>query len=133
MARALLKTTKIYFYDTGQVRGDNGVRFENLVACALLKELHRREDENGDRTELHYCRMKDGREIDFAVLVNGAVQVLVECEWSDPSVSPAFLHLAVLFPKAKPVQLVAELRRDLDLPTGVHVRRAAPWLAAMTW
>lgn len=37
VARALLKEPKYYFYDTAMVRGDKGVRLENLVACALLK------------------------------------------------------------------------------------------------
>ena len=39
LARALLKSPKFYFYDTGQVLGDGGVRLENLTACALLKEI----------------------------------------------------------------------------------------------
>jgi predicted AAA+ superfamily ATPase len=38
------KEPKYYFYDTGQVSGDEGSKLETLVACALLKELHFLED-----------------------------------------------------------------------------------------
>ena len=40
VARAILKSPKYYFYDTGQIDGDAGTKMENLVACALLKEIH---------------------------------------------------------------------------------------------
>lgn len=36
ISRSILKSPKIYFYDTGQVIGDNEVKLENLVACAFL-------------------------------------------------------------------------------------------------
>ena len=36
IARALLQVPKVYFYDTGLVRGDEGLRFENAVAGMLL-------------------------------------------------------------------------------------------------
>ena len=39
IARPILKAPKYYFYDTGQVVGDFGVKLENLVACSLLKEI----------------------------------------------------------------------------------------------
>jgi uncharacterized protein len=34
-----MKEPKIYFYDTGLVNGDNGAKFENLVAVSLLKHV----------------------------------------------------------------------------------------------
>jgi len=40
IARSILKAPKYYFYDTGQVIGDSGIKLENLTACALLKEIH---------------------------------------------------------------------------------------------
>lgn len=42
--RAILKEPKIYFYDNGLVEGDEGVKFENLVANALLKSVLGRRD-----------------------------------------------------------------------------------------
>jgi predicted AAA+ superfamily ATPase len=44
LARSLLKESKIFFYDNGKVRNDPAARLENLVACALLKDLQRGED-----------------------------------------------------------------------------------------
>ena len=40
VARSILKEPKYYFYDTALVKDDHGSRFENLCACALLKEVH---------------------------------------------------------------------------------------------
>lgn len=65
----MLKEPKYYFYDFTQVE-DKGARLENLVACALLKELDFIEDITGDSTALHYVRTKDGKELDFLTLRN---------------------------------------------------------------
>ena len=54
IARALLKQPKFYFYDNGMVAGDDGVKLENLVACALLKEIHRMEDVEGETLDLRF-------------------------------------------------------------------------------
>jgi len=40
---------------------------ENLVACALLKEIQRQQDVEGEEFDLHYIRNKEGHEIDFLV------------------------------------------------------------------
>ena len=39
IARSILKEPKLYFFDCAKAR-DPGARLENLVACALLKEVH---------------------------------------------------------------------------------------------
>ena len=39
VARAILQTPKVYFFDTGLVRGDDGVRLENAVAARLSNTL----------------------------------------------------------------------------------------------
>jgi predicted AAA+ superfamily ATPase len=63
IARAVLQTPKVYFYDTGLVEGDEGLRFENLVATAF--------------------RTKDGSEVDFALSDKNQLTQLVECKRSD--------------------------------------------------
>jgi predicted AAA+ superfamily ATPase len=60
VGRAILQTPKVYFFDTGLVRGDEGVRFENAVATMLLKHVHFRQDARGKAASLHYIRTKDG-------------------------------------------------------------------------
>jgi predicted AAA+ superfamily ATPase len=56
LPRAVLKPPKVYFFDNGDVIGDEGARFENLVAAALLKRIHFLEDREGYRYELRYPR-----------------------------------------------------------------------------
>jgi len=65
IARSILKAPKYYFYDTGQVIGDSGIKLENLTACALLKEIHYIEDCYGEQAQIYYLKTKDNREIDF--------------------------------------------------------------------
>lgn len=40
LARAILQTPKVYFFDTGLVRGDEGIRLGNAFATMLLKPVH---------------------------------------------------------------------------------------------
>ena len=72
--RAVKKEKKIYLWDWSAV-ADPGSRFENLVACQLLKYCHWVEDTEGFRMELRYLRDTDRREIDFVVLREWATAV----------------------------------------------------------
>jgi len=47
LSRAILKAPKFYFFDCGHVLGDDGARFENLVALSLKKEIEFRQDAEG--------------------------------------------------------------------------------------
>ena len=47
LSHAAEEATKIYFYDTGLVMGDDGLRFENLVATALHKHVQWQHDVQG--------------------------------------------------------------------------------------
>ena len=95
IARSILKAPKIYFYDTGRVAADPGARFENLVACHLLKRSHFLEDTRGDARSLHYVSDQQGREVDFLTVADRKPEWLVEAKVSDASPSP---HLASYFP-----------------------------------
>ena len=131
VARSLLKEPKIYFYDNGLVDGDAGVRLENLVACALHKEIHRIEDAEGLRARLHYLRTKDKREIDFAVSVGDRVAAMIEVKTADDRPGRAFEHFARFLPGARRVQLVARLDREKTYPDGTEVREVIPWLTGL--
>ena len=130
IARSILKEPKYYFYDNGQVVGDEGTKLENLVANALLKELHFLEDTLGARTSLQYLKNKEGKEIDFIVTVGGETQHLIEVKWANDEPSSNF----ELFSKylgnqnLKQLQLVGELKREKETPTGVRVVSAMKWL-----
>jgi predicted AAA+ superfamily ATPase len=86
--RAVKKEKKLYFWDWSQVP-DDGPRFENLVACQLLKYCHWKEDTEGFSMELRYLRDTDGREVDFVVLKDGAPEFAVECKTGERRPSPA--------------------------------------------
>ena len=82
--RAVKKETKLYFWDWSQTR-EKGERFENLVACHLLKYCHHLEDMEGYRTELRFLRDTDRREVDFVVLRDRKPLFAVECKSGEKS------------------------------------------------
>jgi hypothetical protein len=130
IARALLQSPKVYFFDTGLVRGGDGPRLENAVAAMLLKHVHWLCDARGRQASLHYVRTKDGAEVDFAVAEEGELTQLVECKWADPHPHRALTRFAVDFPQVQAVQIVRELRQEEDLGR-VQIRQAAAWLAGL--
>jgi uncharacterized protein len=131
ITRATLMQPKVYFFDTGLVKGDAGVRFENLTACHLLKHVHWQQDALGKQTDLHYIRTKDGAEVDFALSdANGENPVLthlIECKLSDAKPHTALKRFALEQPNAVAVQVVRDLRHEQDI-NGLQVRDAAAWL-----
>ncbi|MEA3546546.1 MAG: ATP-binding protein [Thermodesulfobacteriota bacterium] len=129
IARSLLKAPKYYFYDTGQVLGDKGVKLENLTACALLKEIHRLGDCLGDVYKLHYLRTKEKHEIDFFVIGDRGDPLMLEVKWGDDKPGKNFGRFSNYFPGARKVQIVKEIEREKTYPDGLEIRRACSWLA----
>ena len=89
--RAVKKETKLYLWDWSQVPR-KGERFENLVACHLLKHCHFLEDTEGHRMELRFLRDTDRREVDFVVVRDNAPLFAVECKSGDKSPSGAVAY-----------------------------------------
>jgi len=79
--RALRKEPRFYLWDWSLVR-DPGARFENLLACALLKACHYWTDEGYGEFGLHFLRDKQKREVDFLVSRDGEAWLLVEAKVS---------------------------------------------------
>ena len=132
ISRSLLKAPKYYFYDTGQVVGDQGTKLENLVACALLKEIHFREDCLGEQRNLYYLRDKDGREIDFLITKNEAPSLMIEVKWKGADLSVNFSSFAKYFKAVQKIQLVRKLNREKSFMDGSQVRMAHNWLAKVS-
>ncbi|MCD6185674.1 MAG: ATP-binding protein [Deltaproteobacteria bacterium] len=132
IARSILKTPKFYFYDTGQVAGDSGAKLENLVACALLKEIHYLADCYGKEKSLYYLKNKDGKEIDFCITDNQNPGLLIEVKWRDEKISPNFNIFQKFFPKVEMIQIVKNLKREKTFPNGVEVRSAHRWLSRLS-
>jgi len=131
IARALLKEPKYYFYDNALVQGGDGIRLENLVACALLKEIQWRQDVAGENFDLHYIRNKDGREIDFLITLEKQPRKLIEVKWKDASLSPNFGKFLTHEPLSR-VQVVAELTQNKSFPTGERIESAREFLSEVS-
>jgi hypothetical protein len=114
LPRAVLKPPKVYFFDNGDVIGDDGARFENLVAASLLKRLHFLEDRDGYKCELRYIRDKEGREVDFAIVKEGVLEALVEAKLTEDEISPSLQYFTKRLRPKKATQIVAKLRRPYD-------------------
>lgn len=110
LPRAIQKPPKVYFFDNGDVLGDEGAVFENLVATHLIKRLHFIEDSEGYRMSLHYLRDKEGREVDFAVLKGGRLISLVEAKLSDQALSRSLEYYAERLKPLRAHQVVGELK-----------------------
>ena len=129
IARAILKAPKYYFYDTGQVLGNSGIKLENLTACSLLKEIHYLEDCYGEEARLHYLMTKDGKEIDFFITRNQAPFLMLEVKWADSKPSANFSIFDKYFPGVQKVQIAKQIDREKTYPNGIEVRAAHNWLA----
>jgi predicted AAA+ superfamily ATPase len=115
LPRAVLKPPKVYFFDNGDVVGDEDARFENLVATSLLKRLNFLEDRDGFRYELRYIRDKEGREVDFAIVKDGQLKQLIEVKYSDSSVSRSLKYYSERLNPEKAVQITAHLKHPFDI------------------
>ncbi len=127
IARAVLQAPKVYFYDTGLEVGDDGLRFENLLATALHKHVQWQHDVQGQETGLHYIRTKDGAEVDFALSLKGQLTHLVECKLSDPKPHRVLLRFAREQPQGQAVQVVRHLPHSHAL-VDIHIARADEFL-----
>ena len=87
--RAVKKENKLYFWEWSRIE-DPGIRFENLVACQLLKYCAFVEDTQGFGMELRFLRDTDKREVDFVVLREGLPEFAVECKLSDSKATSKF-------------------------------------------
>jgi len=130
LARAILKEPKIYFYDTGAVRGDIGAKLENAVAVCLRKWLHFLEDTQGKDVQLHYVRNKEKQEVDFLVLLDGKVHQLIEVKTGDQQLSASLFYFHRLLKPVHSVQLAQKASRALTIQ-GISIAPAADWLAEL--
>jgi len=128
IARSLNRQPKLYFYDSGLVKGDDGQRLENLVALSLHKQMCLLEDRDGVVRSLCYLRTKEGKEVDFVTVEDGRPALMVEVKATERALSPGLHYFHDRY-KLPGVQLVGDLRLETE-HKGLSVRRALPWLAA---
>ncbi len=121
--RAVKKEQKHYQMDWSLVIND-GSRFENLVACHLLKWVHFEQDAAGRDLELRYFRDIDRREVDFVVTERGCPIKLVECKWSDADVDGNLRYLHTKYPTVEAWQISATGKKNYQTPGGIRVAPA---------
>lgn len=125
--RAVKKARKHYHFDWSLVPAE-GPRFENLVACHLLKWVDFERDTKGRELELRYFRDIDGREVDFVVLEDRKPILLVEAKAGDDAPDRGLRYLQERFPEAEAWQISARGKRDFMTPRGVNVVPALEFL-----
>ena len=128
--RAVRKEQKHYHFDWTLVESI-GFRFENLVACHLLKWVHFKQDTEGEDLELRYFRDVDGREVDFVVVKKQVPILFAEARWSDHALSPHLRYLKVRFPKCRAIQVVGTLKENYHNPDGIEVLSAESFLSEL--
>jgi predicted AAA+ superfamily ATPase len=130
ITRAILKEPKVYFYDSGYVKGNEGTILENTCAVCLLKHVQYLQDTTGGDIDLVYIRTRNGQEVDFALCKNDKIIQLVEVKLSENKPAGGLLYFRDRIPESEPFQLVQNLRRE-EKVNGVSIVSAGDWLASL--
>ena len=128
---SLKKKSKYYFYNWALIEKDKGLRFENFVACSLLKENHFREDTKGEKRGLFFLRNKEKDEVDFLITKDKSPIAMIEVKWSQETLNSNFKKFSKFFKNIKKIQLVKNLKREKTFPDGSEIRRGSQWLSKM--
>jgi hypothetical protein len=128
--RAIKKAQKHYHWDWSVV-GDDGARFENLVASHLLKWVHWQQDTQGLDLDLRYFRDKEGREVDFVVCDGRKPILFVECKLGDDGLDGSLRYLHERFPTARAWQVSLRGTKDYVTPAGIRVAPALELLRTL--
>ena len=121
--RAVRKEQKHYHMDWTLVP-DPAARFENCVACHLLKWVHHQQDTAGRDLELRYFRDVDRREVDFVVVERRSPILLVECKLGDAPLDRSLRYLKARFPDTDAWQISSTGTKDYLTPEGIRVAPA---------
>jgi len=105
IVRSLRREGKVYLWDYGAIRNETA-RFENLVACHLLKACHFWTDTGEGAFDLYYLRNKEKQEIDFLIVRDGVPWLPVEAKLTDTEPSPNWRKFAGLLPCKRGLQVV---------------------------
>lgn len=127
--KAVKKETKHYHFDWSLIKNP-AFRFENMVACHLLKWVHYQIDTEGLDYELRYFRdrERDSREVDFIVCLDRKPIILIECKLNDSVISSSLQFMKRKFPGAEAIQLVAKSEIDTVDKNGIRLCSAKDYL-----
>lgn len=131
ITRSLKKEGKLYMWDPSEVE-DEGARFENLMACHLLKACHQWTDTGEGEFKLHYLRNKERQEIDFLIVRDGVPWLPVEVKLTATTPSPNWARFLPALPCRHAVQVCRQenvYSRHIVERHSLHVMSAARLLA----
>lgn len=126
--KSLLKAQKVYLWDYAPLQ-DEGKRFENLIALALLKTVQYWTDLGYGDYGLWYLRDREGREVDFLITKNEKPLVAIEAK-SAPEWPSSLKHHATNLGLKQAVILVREHGIDIRKP-GVRMVSASKYLPGL--
>ncbi|MCF7912882.1 MAG: ATP-binding protein [Candidatus Cloacimonetes bacterium] len=127
IARSLLKSPKLYFYDTGMVLGNAGQKLENAVAVSLKDYTFRQYEEMGETCHLSYIRTKEKKEIDFCLHKDNKPYLFIEVKNSDNNFSKTLIAFSRKY-QVKAVQLVDNIKHERFLDN-ITLRNLSNFLA----
>ncbi len=119
--KAVKKEQKHYHYDWAVVN-DEAARFENLVACHLLKWVHAMQDSEGEDYDLTYFRDRTGREVDFVVTLNKRPKLAIEVKSVERDISKHLVYFKRKFPEVQAIQVYRHGNREYRNKDNVQVR-----------
>ena len=126
--RAVKKEAKHYHFDWTVLDDDEGIRFENLVACHLLKWVHFQQDYHGLDIDLRYFRDIDRREVDFVITKNNKPVQFIESKIKGKEINPALKYLKKRFPQAEALQISLYREDNFVNKDGIHICPAYDFL-----
>ncbi len=105
ITRSLKKGGKIYLWDYSEII-DEAARFENLVACHLLKTCHYWNDKGEGQFDLFYLRDKEKNEIDFLITKDRIPWLPIEVKLNETTPSPNWVKFLGQIGLTKGIQIV---------------------------
>src|SRR3990172_5490504 len=111
--KSLKKEPKLYMWDWSEVPDERGARLENIVASHLLKMCHFLNDVEGYKTDLHFLRDAEAREVDFLVTESGKPWFAVEVKSNSREVSKSLPYFGDRLDIPFLYQAVSE--KDVDI------------------
>ncbi len=128
--RAVKKEAKHYHMDW-TVISDPGARFENLVACHLLKWCHFLQDSEGRDMELRYFRDVDRREVDFVIMEDNKPLQFIECKSSRRERGRSLKYLKERFPQVEALQINLTSNKDVLDKHNIRLMPASKFLSQL--
>ena len=129
IARSLLKEPKIYFFDNGLIKGNEGIKFENFVATCLLKHVLAKIDYKAENYVLQYLNTKEHHEVAFALIRDDQIEKIIEVKHADFSISPGLRYFHEKY-QLSALQVVKELKRE-KVDKGIEIVQGLNFLKSL--